>query len=385
MLINLKRNVFRHLSNIPGWRTNRKIVVIESDDWGSTRTANKQAYEKMKAFGLNVDKNHYGSDSLESNSDLDTLMNVLLEFKDASGRPTVFTPFCNTANPDFDKIEAGNFAEYHFESLDQTILKYPEHDKLLDYWNKGEAHRLFCPQLHGREHIHVGRWWEIIQSGDEGMKEAFRWRSVGASASNGNEYPNYAGALHPFRKEEIPGLHSILKDAGALYEQYMGHKPSCFVAPNAEEPAELEQTLKEIGVMTLTRAKRRIYPLGDGAFKTEWNWPGRQNQYGQTIIVRNAFFEPVCFGEPDKAYITDWVDKCLKEIHIAFRWKKPAVVSTHRVNYAGFIHPENRNKGITALRRLLKEITKKWPEVEFLSSVDLGALIAGNLKDGIKQ
>ncbi len=81
-----------HLSNTLGWRTKRKIVVLESDDWGSTRTANKPAYEKMKAFGLHVDKNHYGYDSLESNSDLDTLYNVLLEFKDASGRPPVFTP-----------------------------------------------------------------------------------------------------------------------------------------------------------------------------------------------------------------------------------------------------------------------------------------------------
>jgi len=28
----------RYIANIPGWRTNRKIIVIESDDWGSIRT-----------------------------------------------------------------------------------------------------------------------------------------------------------------------------------------------------------------------------------------------------------------------------------------------------------------------------------------------------------
>lgn len=376
----LKGKIRIHLSNAFGWTTKRKIVVIESDDWGSIRTASALAYEKMKAFGLNVNKNHYGSDSLESNDDLDTLFNVLLEFRDASGRPPVFTPICNMANTDFEKIEDGDFTEYHYESLDKTTLKYPAHDKLLDYWKKGENERLFCPQLHGREHIHVGRWWDIIQSGDEGMKEAFKWRSQGASAYKDKPYPNYAGALHPFRKDEIPGLHAILKDAGRLYEQYLGHKPSCFVAPNAEEPAELESTLKEIGISTINRAKRRIYPLGDGKFKTEWNWFGKTNKHGQIILVRNAFFEPVCFGEPDKAYITDWVDNCLKEIDIAFKWKKPAVISSHRVNYIGFIEPENRNKGIAALRKLFKSILKKWPDVEFMTSAELGTLIASNEK-----
>lgn len=31
------RTVIKNFSNLPGWRTNRKIVVIESDDWGSIR------------------------------------------------------------------------------------------------------------------------------------------------------------------------------------------------------------------------------------------------------------------------------------------------------------------------------------------------------------
>lgn len=376
----IKDKIRIHLSNSIGWSTKRKIVVLESDDWGSIRTANSLAYEQMNAFGLNVSRNHYGYDSLESNQDLETLLNVLLEFKDATGRPPVFTPFCNMANPDFESIEAANFEAYQNESLEQTILKYPAHTNLLDYWRLGEKERLFCPQLHGREHIHIGRWWEILKSGDQGMLQAFKLRSVGATAFNGAKYPNYAGALHPIKSDEIPGLHQILEDAGKLYKQYLGHLPEAFVAPNAEEPAELAGTLKQIGIKTITRAKIRTYPLGDGEFKKEFNWPGKINQHEQTILVRNAFFEPVSFGEPDKAYIKDWVENCLKEIEIAFKWKKPAVVSTHRVNYIGFINNENQNKGISALRRLLKEILNKWPDVEFMTSAELGLLINNNNK-----
>ena len=31
----LKTKLMRNLSNLPGWRTKKKIVVLESDDWGS--------------------------------------------------------------------------------------------------------------------------------------------------------------------------------------------------------------------------------------------------------------------------------------------------------------------------------------------------------------
>ena len=37
----------------------------------------------------------------------------------------------------------------------------------------------------------------------------------------------------------------------------------------------------------------------------------------------------------------DCVDSCIKEIEIAFKWQKPAVISSHRVNYVGFINQDN--------------------------------------------
>lgn len=42
--MNLKQYITHNLLNIPGWRTNRKIVVIESDDWGSIRMPSQEVY-----------------------------------------------------------------------------------------------------------------------------------------------------------------------------------------------------------------------------------------------------------------------------------------------------------------------------------------------------
>jgi hypothetical protein len=37
MINSLKSTLSRNLTNARGWRTNRKIIVFESDDWGSIR------------------------------------------------------------------------------------------------------------------------------------------------------------------------------------------------------------------------------------------------------------------------------------------------------------------------------------------------------------
>ena len=64
-------------------------------------------------------------------------------------------------------------------------------------------------------------------------------------------------------------------------------------------------------------------------------------------------------------------DQSLKEIQTAFFWQKPAIISTHRINYVGGIDLAHRDRNLKALDLLLKNILKKWPEVEFLSSDQL--------------
>ena len=61
----------------------------------------------------------------------------------------------------------------------------------------------------------------------------------------------------------------------------------------------------------------------------------------------------------------------LKQIEAAFFWGKPAIVSSHRVNFCGHIDPENRKKGLIALDTLLNKVVNKWPDIEFVSIDEL--------------
>ena len=88
--------------------------------------------------------------------------------------------------------------------------------------------------------------------------------------------------------------------------------------------------------------------------------------------MRNAFFEPS--SDLNK----DWIRSCLKDIDMAFKWKKPAIISSHRVNYIGGINQSNRTRGLRLLNELLKIIIVKYPDVEFMSSDHLGKLIINN-------
>ena len=65
----------------------------------------------------------------------------------------------------------------------------------------------------------------------------------------------------------------------------------------------------------------------------------------------------------------------MKQIDSSFSWNKPAIISTHRVSFVGALYPENRDNGLRQLSHLLKEIVKKWPDVEFMTTEQLGALM----------
>lgn len=95
-------------------------------------------------------------------------------------------------------------------------------------------------------------------------------------------------------------------------------------------------------------------------------------------LTRNCFFEPNSEEFPKER---DWVSSCLKEIEVAFNCRKPATISSHRVNYMGSINPENRERGLKKLDNLLVQIIKKWPEVEFITSMELGDIITGKTQE----
>ena len=47
-------NIRRTLAALPGWRTKRKLIVLESDDWGSIRMPSVEAYNNLQKAGIDL-------------------------------------------------------------------------------------------------------------------------------------------------------------------------------------------------------------------------------------------------------------------------------------------------------------------------------------------
>jgi hypothetical protein len=365
-----KKNLLRFISNIPGWRTKRRIVVIESDDWGSTRFPDIKTVNIFKQAGYNVDKCGFSRyDCLETNKDLESLIQMLKSLSEKHDKKICLTMLCNTSNPNFELIKKSNFTQYSGEILSDSISEDSKRDKIINLLKKGRNLGYFDMQYHGREHLNVNRWMRALQQKQPETVFAFQNKVWGQS-------PRYMPNLEKgFRAaydldliedlvDQKEQLLSGIEEFNELYSFY----PSYFVAPDGPFHKDLERELGKNEIGQIGMSKIQKMPIGNGNYKKRFHWLGKELNSGLTVITRNVIFEPM-------SAISGNIETVIKDMDIAFSLKKPAVISTHRANYVGGIEKSNREKGLNKLELLLSSIIKKWPDVEFMTSSELGDLI----------
>jgi hypothetical protein len=86
-------------------------------------------------------------------------------------------------------------------------------------------------------------------------------------------------------------------------------------------------------------------------------------------MIRNAFFEPSRYGESNTA------KDIFSHAESDFRWDKPLIIGTHRVNFIGGIDVKNKTNSLTLFENILKELLNLYPNIEFMSSDQLIKLI----------
>jgi hypothetical protein len=374
-MISVRRAISPWIKNIRGWRTKRKIIVIESDDWGSIRMPSKEVYEKCLKAGYRVDKIAYEKyDSLASNDDLELLFETLHAFKDRAGNHPVITANALVANPDFEKIRHSGFNEYHFEPLTETFKRYPSHSRAFSLWIEGREQGLFFPQSHGREHLNVSMFMNALQAGDRNVLFGFEQGipgiiPFGDNPAGGN---SYVESLKYSDKKDKEQKLQIILDGLNMFNQLFGYRSKSFIPPNYLWSPDYDEAVSREGVHYYQGNRKMKEPEFNGSVTYHKHNLGDTNKFGQRYLVRNAIFEPSLF----KMSISDPVSRCLNQISAAFSMKKPAVICSHRINFVGFIDPGNRDRNLKMLRELLTKILKRWPETEFMTSVQLGNLIS---------
>lgn len=369
----LLKQIIRTAINIPGWHTSRKIVVIESDDWGSIRMPSKAVYNDLLSKGLPVDRLPFLKyDSLASESDLKALFEVLSDVKDKNGNPAIITANTNVVNPDFEKIKQSGYKEYHYELFTDTLKRYPEHGNSFELWKEGMRHKLWRPQFHGREHLNVISWMDALQNDKGLVRMCLDYNMYDLSEGKTVTVNSFVEALNFQDKSELDFQKKSLIDGLNIFEQIFGYRSSTYIAPCYIWSTELNETLIKNGITAFQGGWYQFVPLEGSAKKHKriFHYTGEKNQFNQRYLVRNVHFEPSLKQDNDN------IDALINQIDFVFHCRKPVIISSHRINFSGYIHPENRQKNLLLFNQLLKKITERWPDVEFLSSDQLAQIVS---------
>jgi hypothetical protein len=371
MLESLKQNI----KNVVGWKTKRKIVVFSVDDYGNVRVASKEARERLNQAGYKARGVFDAYDTLENSEDLEMLYEALSSVKGGDGTPAVFTPFAVPCNIDFEKLKEENYSRFQYELLPQTYDKLMSIDPTAyqgawDLWKEGIQKGLMVPQFHGREHLNIQVFEDKLKNKDKELLTVLQNRSYTGLSTPGYKRIGQTAAFGFWNFEDNYKFESIIKDGLEAFEKVFGYRSLYFNAPAGNEHEIIYKYLGDNGVRYVDVPLIKKEHQGQGKYKSSFNYIGKRHSKDILFLVRNVVFEP-----SDDNTI-DWVNLAFNQIDRAFRWNKPAIISSHRVNFCGHIDPQNRKVGLDALEQLLKKIVQKWPEVEFMSADRLGNIIA---------
>ncbi|MCH8567401.1 MAG: hypothetical protein LAT67_04030 [Balneolales bacterium] len=367
----VKRFIARHAINYKGFKTDRKIIVIESDDWGSIRMPSYRVYNELLKEGYPVNKNPYSQfDGLATAEDLECLFDVLLSFKDKKDNCPVITADTVVANPDFEKIKKSDFSKYHYEPFTTTLRNSSAHQGVFNVWDQGIAQKIFFPQFHGREHVNVEYWMQELQNPYSEARSLFEY-GCWLISNDFQKKISFQAALDTELLESVESHKEIIIKGLDLFESIFKYRSKSFIANNFVYHSSLNLTLKKYGVDYIQGMKYQKHPILKNA-KRELirHFIGEQNSNGQFYLIRNCVFEP-----SQKPISYDNVGECLKDIRNAFLWEKPAIITAHRLNFIGSINQDNRKRNLKMFKELLSNILKEWPDVEFMNSADLGDYI----------
>lgn len=360
----------KYYVNFRGWTTNRKIVVIESDDWGSIRMSSKSSLQKLTKLRVDLVSNLFCKyDTLESKQDLSDLFTVLQKFKDKNDNYPVITANTIVANPNFIKIKKSNFKDYSYEDIRQTYKRKFQYDNVLEYWLEEGVNnkRLLYPQFHGREHFNFQWWLEELRHGDSVELLAFE-EEVLLGLKNDRKPKSSNGYMAAFdfcKDEDTTKFKNVITEGVLLFEEIFGFRSKSFVAPCSIRSDNLDNILKG-NELLYHQMGQQTTPLAEGYKLINRFW-GDKNDCNQIYWRRNSTFEPY------KGFANlNYQHQVLTDAKIAFRCGKPLVINTHRINYVGGIEKELPKFSLKLLEKLLRDLLDRYPDIEFMTSDKLG-------------
>lgn len=351
-----------YIQYVKGLHLNSPFIIIESDDWGSIRIPDVKTYESLKKRKIDVFSNPFNRmDTLENGEDLNAIYEVLHNVYKDTGKKVCITANTVVANPLFNKIESDNFNDYHFENFLDTYKSYG-YNKSWDEFQKLYKAGFFMPQFHAREHVNVMRWLRLLRANNHDFRVAFDCQVFSIDFKNADgKRENLLPAYWYQNEGDRIFIEESIQEGLQMFNNIFGFPSTTTIAPVGIWDYSQEKVFASCGINSLQSFIIQKIPDNE-KLQVKYRYFGQINENKLRIFPRNVFFEP----STDNSI--DWVAKAFNQIERAFLFKRPAVISTHRINYVGGLDPGSRDENLKNLNKLIRKVISVWPEVRFISS-----------------
>ena len=325
-----------------------RAVVLESDDWGlcawvpDDRAHRALAHQPAfrTAAGL-----RYGRSTLESAGDVGALAAELLEWRGGDGFPPVWQTNTVVANPDYGRMRPPLF---EFEELPLAYL--PElparwaRPGLWDAVRKAEGEGVWWAELHGLHHLPEAAWLAALRRGEDDARRALEQGSpIARAVEAGGEYD--AAEPRELRARNV-------RKAVRAFRLLFGRAPTSFCPPDYRFDDWFEREATSLGLITWQgKAEQAGYPLSP--LRRRWlglRFPHHEG--GRFHLPPRIAFEPEGAAAAPGARGLEAAHRGALD---AWRQGRPAIVSSHRMNYA-HLDPAWSRESRRALRELLQRL-----------------------------
>lgn len=329
------------------WRR-LKAVVLESDDWGLCAwVPDEQAYRVLADTPAwrGASGRVYGRSTLESADDVARLVETLLEFRGGDGQAPVWQANTVMAAPDFARLRPPLF-----EGEAVPLVPYPEFPSR---WQRPglaaavrEASRagVWWPELHGLVHLPQAAWLHALRRGTADARRAHEHQCFVCEAveASGEYDPSEPASLRT----------RSLTLAVERFRASFARPPGSLCAPDYRWDERMEADAESVGLTTLQGVAEQMghpFPrLRHLLYRHRW----------PDVRGRRFYMPPRIAFEPRGARIRG-TRLGATAAHRAARgaWGRgqPAIVSSHRLNYA-HLDPAWSEAGRGALRDLLAKL-----------------------------
>ncbi len=308
------------------WRR-LKAVVLESDDWGLCAWVPDdrahRALAHLPAFrspaGL-----RYGRSTLETAGDVRSLAALLLEWRGRDGYPPVWQANTIVANPDYAAMKPPGFefAELPLVELPAFPARW-ERPGLWDAVREAEAAGAWWAELHGLHHLPETAWLEALRRGADDARRAFEQASpIAAAVEASGEYD--AREPRELRARRV-------RRALVVFRAVFGRAPTSFCPPDYRFDDWFAEEAAGLGLTTWQGVAERPSRLPAAIRRRLAGFRFPRREGGRFLLPARIAFEPG--GEP-AAPGPRGLEAALRAARAAWRDGRPAIVSSHRMNYA---------------------------------------------------